>query len=133
MSTTSRLSDMQLAAAVARERDGRRDTSVMTSEQRAAAGLMTLHQAAEHEGLAARVTSCTRLADRVKGMDPDDTWAGDAPSRDDEEYAAIWLAWTGAGHLDKGCFGWMQRDFLGAEVMCSCGDRLPLPQKAATA
>jgi hypothetical protein len=66
------LTPLQQADIIARHRDGRPDITVMSGEERRARGLMDLRQAAEHEGLAARVLSSTRLADRVRGMDPDD-------------------------------------------------------------
>ena len=128
MSTVSALSPAQQADIIARHRDGRPDITVMTGEERRARGLMTLGQAAEHEGLAARVISCTKLADRVRGMDPDDIWTVSA-----EEAAgrAAGEAWREAGHEARGCYGWSQ-DFLATEVMCACGDRVRLPETAAT-
>lgn len=68
----------QQAAATARAREGRMDTSVMSNRLRRALGLMDRHQAAEHERL--RQLPHPRLADRVRGMDPDDIWATAGPT-----------------------------------------------------
>jgi len=64
----------QMTAEVERAREGRPDITYMTDEQRRAAGLMTLGQAAEHEHLAS--IPHARLADRSRTPDPDDIWAG---------------------------------------------------------
>jgi hypothetical protein len=73
MIAPSRQTPAQLLDAIARRRDGRPDPAAMSSEQRRAAGLMDLEQAAEHEHLAA--VPYARAAERVHGMAPDDIWA----------------------------------------------------------
>lgn len=73
MSISSQRTDMQMAEEMRRRRDGRPDKTLMTSEERRAAGLMDLQQAAEHERLAAHTH--WRRAERVRGMDPADPWA----------------------------------------------------------
>lgn len=72
MGRASRLTSAQLAAAITRQREGRPDIAAMTGEERHAAGLMDLGQAAEHEHLAS--IPLGRLAERVHGPDPDDMW-----------------------------------------------------------
>jgi hypothetical protein len=67
------LSPAQQSAAIARQREGRMDTSVMSNRLRRALGLMDRQQAAEHERL--RQLHHPRLADRLRGIDPDDIWA----------------------------------------------------------
>ena len=98
--SASRLTPAQLADAVARAREGRPDKTVMTNEQRRAAGLMDRRQAAEHERLV--ILPQARLAERVKGPVPDDIWVtpapGDAPEfepdedRDAEDWASLFAA-----------------------------------------
>ena len=124
----AQLTPAQQADIIARHRDGRPDITVMSSEQRRQRGLMDLRQAAEHEGLRARVTSCTRLADRVRGQAEDDMWAVSADEMADR---AAGEAWREAGHEARGCYGWSQ-DFMATELMCSCGERVRLPETAAT-
>ena len=63
----------QQADAVLRCRDGRPDIAFMSNAERAAAGLMTRQQAAEHERLA--IVPHVRLAERCRGPVPDDIWA----------------------------------------------------------
>ena len=79
MGAASRLTPAQLADVIARRRAGRPDIAAMTDGERRTAGLMDLRQAAEHEHLAS--VPFTRLADRSRGLDPDDIWAaaGDDP------------------------------------------------------
>lgn len=72
MGRASRLTPAQLADAIARRREGRPDLAVMTDDERRTAGLMDLGQAAEHEHLAS--IPFTRLAERVRGLVPDDLW-----------------------------------------------------------
>jgi hypothetical protein len=122
---SSRLSPAQLADAAERRRDGRLDKAVMTNEERRSLGLMDRRQAAQHERLVQ--LPHPRLAERVRGFDPDDIWVNDLPDADD---AAAWQAWQDAGHLVRGCAGW-QADLLCSEVTCACGERVPLPVKAA--
>lgn len=132
MSAVSALSPAQRADIIARHRDGRPDITVMTGEERRQRGLMDLQQAAEHVRLAT-ITSL-RMADRVRGMDPDGIsfWVRALPPAwDDEGYAAAYLVWWAAGHEAKGCYGW-SRDFFSTEVMCACGERIRLPETAAT-
>ena len=117
MGRASRLSPVQLADAIARERAGRPDPAAMTDEERRAAGLMDLGQAAEHEHLAS--LPVTRLAERVKGPAPDDIWAAPDDPGDD---LAIWKAWSDAGHMD--CGSWSQD--AGGPVTCACGAVIPL-------
>jgi hypothetical protein len=126
MSGFSRLSPAQLADAAARQREGRPDKAVMTNEERRALGLMDRRQAAEHERLVQLPHA--RLADRVRGFDPDDTWLID-PAAEDGGDTAIWKAWRDAGHLARGCEGW-SREAGASEVMCACGEVVALPQKA---
>ena len=64
MSRPSRLTPLQLTDAIARRRDGRPDITAMTGEERRQAGLMDVHQAAEHEHL--RALPHARLAERGK-------------------------------------------------------------------
>jgi hypothetical protein len=74
MGRASRLTPAQLLDAIARERAGRPDVAAMADEERRAAGLMDLGQAAEHEHL--RSIPHTRLAERVRGPVADDEmWA----------------------------------------------------------
>ena len=67
------LTPAQLAAASARERDGRPDKAAMSGEERHDRGLMDWGEAAEHERLA--TLPHVRLAERTKGPVPDDIWA----------------------------------------------------------
>jgi hypothetical protein len=73
VSAHSWLSPAQQAAAAARHREGRLDTSRMSNRLRRALGLMDRQQAAEHERLT--VLPHARLAERVRGPVPDDIWA----------------------------------------------------------
>ena len=41
----------------------------------------------------------------------------------------VWKAWQNAGHLAKGCGGWSQ-SFSG-EVVCDCGEAVPMPAPEA--
>lgn len=66
------LTDLQLAAAITRERDGQPDIAAMSDEERRAAGRMTLQEAVEWERLP--IVPCARPAERVHGPDPDDIW-----------------------------------------------------------
>lgn len=116
MKGAARLTPAQLAAAVERDRDGRPDKAVMTADERRAAGLMDLHQAAEHEHLATLLHE--RLADRRRGPDPDDPWAGA------DETLAIWRAWAAAGHTD--CGSWHQDP--GGPLVCACGELIVVPE-----
>lgn len=72
MSASSQQTDMQQTEERRRRRDGRPDKTLMTNEERHAAGLMTRGQAAEHERLA--TVPQLRLAERVRGAVPDDPW-----------------------------------------------------------
>jgi hypothetical protein len=72
MGTLSRLTPAQLADLAERQRDGRIDKAVMSNEERRRCGLMDRRQAAEHERLADLPS--TRLADRSRGLAPDDIW-----------------------------------------------------------
>jgi hypothetical protein len=119
MTAASRLTAAQLNAALERERDGRPDKAAMSNEQRREAGLMTRRQAAEHEHLAA--LPVVRLAERVRGPVPDDPWASDE--------AMAWRAWQSAGHLGKGCEGWLQ-DF-DDRIVCACGEVVLLLAEAS--
>lgn len=114
MARASGLTPAQLADAAARRREGRRDIAAMTGEERRAAGLMDLGQAAEHEHL--RALPVTRLAERSRGMLPDDIWTGPDPG----EAGALeaWRRVFEAGHLD--CDGWSV-DSSGA-LVCACGE-----------
>ena len=67
------LTDLQLADALARERDGRPDIASMTGDERQAAGCMTLREAVEWERLP--IVPCARPAERLHDPDPDDIWA----------------------------------------------------------
>ena len=67
------LTDLQLADALARERDGRPDIAAMTGDERQAAGCMTLREAVEWERLP--IVPSARPAERLHGPDPDDIWA----------------------------------------------------------
>ena len=69
----SRLTPAQQTDAAGRRRDGRPDKAAMTNEERRRAGLMDRRQAAQHERLT--VIPHARLAERVRGMVPDDIWA----------------------------------------------------------
>lgn len=129
MTGLSRLTPAQLADAAERLRDGRPDKAAMTNEQRRSLGLMDRRQAAEHERLVQ--LPHPRLADRVRGPIPIDAWVITLLDGDDEDVAA-WRAWQDAGHLARGCIGW-QADLLCSEVTCACGERVPLPEKAAAA
>lgn len=73
MSGSSRLTPAQQSAAARRVREGRLDTAAMSNRLRRALGLMDRRQAAEHERLV--VLPHARLADRMRGPDPDDIWA----------------------------------------------------------
>ena len=73
MMTASRLSPAQRAARTWRLRDGRPDKAFMSNEQRRALGLMDRQQAVAHERLT--IIPHPRLADRVRGPQPDDIWA----------------------------------------------------------
>lgn len=99
MSGASGMTQAQLAAAVARARDGRPDTTAMTNAEREAAGLMTRRQAAEHERLVQLPHA--RLAERVKGPVPGDIWAAPLPDDppefepgdpDDGDWASLFAA-----------------------------------------
>ena len=72
MSGVSRLSAAQQQAEVRRVREGRLDTAAMGNRLRRALGLMDRQQAAEHERLT--ILPHARLAERVRGMVPDDIW-----------------------------------------------------------
>jgi hypothetical protein len=73
--SASRQTPAQLADAAARARDGRPDKTVMSNQERLAAGLMDRGQAAEHERLV--TLPHERLAERVRG--PVDGDAGFCP------------------------------------------------------
>lgn len=73
MSRARRMTPLQLADAIARERDGRPDIAAMTGEERQAAGVMTLREAVEWERLP--IVPCARPGERLHGPDPDDIWA----------------------------------------------------------
>lgn len=90
------LTPAQQADLAERRRDGRPDIAAMTSEERRQAGLMIRRQAVEHERLAS--VPQYRLAERLRGPDPDDIWVittdrrtllallvDDPPRRDDPE------------------------------------------------
>ena len=72
------LTPLQLAAAVARDRDGRPDITAMTDEERRAAGEMTLKEAVDWERIP--IVPCARAAERSRGPDPDDIWAAGGDS-----------------------------------------------------
>lgn len=114
-------SQMQQSEDARRRQEGRPDKAAMTSEERHAAGLMTVREAAEHE----RLTTLphARLAERVRGAMPDDPWARESGSG-----LSVWHAWESAGHLDKGCDGWSQDGDGG--VVCSCGEAVLMPEAA---
>ena len=76
MSRARALTDLQLADAIARERDGRPDIAVMTDEERRAAGYMTRQEAVEWERLP--IVPCAGPAERLHGPAPDDIWAAPA-------------------------------------------------------
>ena len=67
------LTDLQLADAIARERDGRPDIAAMTDEERHASGLPTRQEAVEWERIP--IVPQSRPAERLQGPDPDDIWA----------------------------------------------------------
>ena len=73
MSRARRMTPLQLADAIARDRDGRPDIAAMTDEERRAAGCMTLKEAVEWERLP--IVPCARPAERSRGPMPDDIWA----------------------------------------------------------
>ncbi|HEV2450751.1 MAG TPA: hypothetical protein VGS62_02350 [Streptosporangiaceae bacterium] len=73
MSRARSMTPLQLADAVARERDGRPDIAAMSDEERRAAGCMTLREAVEWERLP--IVPCARPGERTHGPDPDDIWA----------------------------------------------------------
>lgn len=112
MARVSDLSPAQQADLIARRREGRPDIAAMTNEERRAAGLMDIGQAAEHEHL--RSLPVTRMAERTRGPVPDDIWATDPG---DEDRLQAWRLVFGAGHLD--CGGWTI-DGSGA-LVCACG------------
>jgi hypothetical protein len=113
MARASELSAAQQAALIACRREGRPDIAAMTNEERRAAGLMDLGQAAEHEHL--RSLPVTRVAERVRGPVPDDIWAGPDPAEADALEA--WRRVFESGHLD--CDGWSV-DGSGP-LVCACG------------
>ena len=78
MSRSSRLTAAQQTDAVGRLRAGRPDKAAMSNKERAAAGLMTRRQAAEHEHLVS--LPHPRLAERCRGPIPDDIWAAGGES-----------------------------------------------------
>jgi hypothetical protein len=125
MSAPSRLTPAQQADAAARHRDGRPDKAVMSNAERRQAGLMDRRQAAEHEHLAAAVFDGS-TAERFRGPDPDDIWAGTDPGRADDDLP-IWKAWQDAGHDARGCDGWSQ-DFRAETAVCACGEAFPVPE-----
>ena len=69
----SLLTPAQQAAATERLRDGRPDKAAMTNYERRSLGLMDRRQAAEHERIT--IIPHTRLAERSRGLVPDDIWA----------------------------------------------------------
>ena len=73
----NRLTPAQQLDAMRRRREGRPDITHMSNAERRRAGLMDRRQAIEHERLAS--IPHTRLAERIRGQDPDDIWAGGEP------------------------------------------------------
>ena len=73
MSRARSMTPLQLADAIARERDGQPDIASMTGDERRAAGCMTLQEAVEWERLP--IVPCARPGERLHGPDPDDIWA----------------------------------------------------------
>lgn len=128
MGRASRMSPVQLADAIARERAGRPDPSVMTDEERRAAGLMDLGQAAEHEHLAS--LPVTRLAERVRGPVPADPWATPGPDAFEAWQASVWAAWEKAGHYERGHDGWLD-DVNGNVICATCLEAVPVPAGGA--
>lgn len=122
MARVSDLSPAQQADLIARRREGRPDIAAMTGDERRAAGLMDLGQAAEHEHL--RALPVTRLAERMRGPVPDDIWVTDPG---DADRLQAWRLVFGAGHLD--CGGWTI-DGSGA-LVCACGTALSEPAAAS--
>lgn len=118
MNGASRLTSAQLAAAVERERDGRPDKAAMTNAERAAAGLMTRRQAAEHEHLT--ILPHERLAERVRGPVPDDIWAAGF-NLSDGQVRSAWRQAFATGHGD--CGG-LHHDSRDGRVLCACGHAL---------
>lgn len=118
MRARSQLTQAQLADIDARRRDGRPDIASMTNEERRAAGLMDLRQAAEQEHFAAWLEAAPENlgADRSRGPDPEDLWAGA------DDTIAIWRAWAAAGHTD--CDGWHQDQ--DGPLVCACGEVVAL-------
>lgn len=124
MGRVSDLSQAQQADLAARRREGRPDIAAMSSDERSAAGLMTVGQAAEHERL--RSLPHARLAERVKGRVPDDLWAAPEPDAFEAWQRSVWDAWEKAGHYERACSGWV--DDVNGNVMCAtCLEAVPVP------
>lgn len=116
MIARSRLTPAQQVAATERRLKGRPDKAAMTDEERRAAGLMDLQQAAEHELLASTPYQRPSATTTTRAPDPDDPWAGA------DDTLAIWRAWAAAGHTD--CAGWHQDQ--DGPLVCACGEVVAL-------
>lgn len=128
MGRVSDLSPAQQADILARRREGRPDIAAMTDEERRAAGLMDLGQAAAHERLASLPHA--RLAERVHGPDPDDPWAKPEPDVFEAWQKAVWHAWEKAGHYERGHDGWLD-DVNGNVICATCLEAVPVPAGGA--